>query len=232
MRRLVLPLAILCGLIFAASLGALLAYERPANVLTSANAAAPPHAADPLTPDERVADLRLPPFSATDQDGRPLSDADLKGRLTVVDFVFTHCPFICPMMTASMANLATRTADLPPSTVRFLSMSVDPEHDTPAALKAFAQGHGADTARWTFAHADADTVRAIVRDGLKFAVEADARTPIALPDGTTMSNIVHPPWFVLVGPDARVLGIYQSGDPSDVQALEVRLRAGAKRLRR
>ncbi len=52
-------------------------------------------------------DLRIPPFTLVDQEGRPFTNADFSGRVTVVNFIFTNCPFICPMLTESMHKLAT-----------------------------------------------------------------------------------------------------------------------------
>lgn len=178
---------------------------------------------NPGAPDESVVTLSLPPFTLTTQDGAPLTRDTLNNQVTVVDFMFTHCPFICPTLTQKMREIARRLTD---TDVRFLSISVDPAHDTPAALRTYAERHNADLHRWTFAAGDAATIGAIVRDGLKFALYDQPESPVKLDDGSTMPNVVHPPFFVLVGPDAKVLGLYPVASiPESADQLVERARA-------
>ena len=179
-------------------------------------------AASALRPDEPVRGLAMPEFTATTQDGRTFTRADLLGKVTIADFMFTHCPFICPVLTARMKQVSR---ELSGTGVRFASMTVDPERDTPARLADYAREHEADTARWSFLHADAETVRRVVADSLKFELSTDPRTEIPLPEGGTMKNIVHPGHFVLLGPEAEVLGIYRASEPDKIAALVARARA-------
>lgn len=181
----------------------------------------------PLTPDDRVRTLSIPEFSLTAQDNSPVTRASLTGRVTIVDFIFTHCPFICPTLTGKMKELSLQLADTP---VRFLSVSVDPKNDTPARLAEYAKDNNADLLRWTFATGEMATVKSIVNGGLKFDLEEDAKQPIKLPDGSFMNNIRHPSWLALIGPDAQVLGVYLASVPEDMQALEQRARAAANQL--
>ncbi len=171
--------------------------------------------------------LFVPEFSLTDQSGKPFTRDDLKGRITIVGFVFTNCPFVCPTLTEKMHGLSIALKNEP---VRFLSISVDPEHDTPEALAAFAKLHDADTSRWTFLTGDKAQINAILTDGLKFASTPDPANPITLPDGSKMDNIVHPSWFVLLGPDAEVLSLYRPSDEMNMQVLLDDVRRLAKDL--
>lgn len=185
---------------------------------------------DPAKPDPAVAALALPEFTLTTQDGGRLELNDLRGRVTIVDFMFTNCPFVCPVLTEHLRGVSNLLVGTP---VRFLSITVDPEHDTPEALSAYAQLHEADTARWTFGTTgDAGIVRSILTDHLKFAIEDDPKNPITLPGGKVMNNIVHPSWFLLVGPDARPLGIYRSSDEGQRKALAERARVVAGAIQR
>lgn len=194
----------------------------------AATAAAGNHrSADPLKPDPIAEDLSLPPFELTSIDGETVTNDVFTGRITVVDFMFTHCPLVCPMMTGTMADLADK---LEGTGVRFLSISVDPERDTPERLREFAARFGADLSRWTFARGEREATWRLVREGLMFAIEDDDSLTIPLADGSTMLNIRHPSHFVLVGPDGRVLGLYSSTSESDVRALEARARAAAAQL--
>lgn len=185
-----------------------------------------PAAATPLTPDHLIADWDpIPAFSLIDQDGRPQTEALLDGRVTIVDFIFTNCPFACPGMTMEMSGLAESLKGTP---VRFASFTVDPQRDTPEQLKQFATEHGADTTRWTLLTGDFDTVKRIAQDTLKFAVSPDTSRPIELDDGTTMANVVHPTKLFLVGPDRRLIAMYEYTNPDDMLALKARAKAAAE----
>jgi len=99
-----------------------------------------------------------PDFALTDQDGRPVSLASLRGHVVLLDFVYTHCPGPCPILTGT--HVAVQRA-LPPELaekVRFVSISLDPARDTPEALRAYATARGADLARWSFLTGEPDAV--------------------------------------------------------------------------
>ena len=160
--------------------------------------------------------LSIPEFSLIDQNGKPFTRTDLKGRITVVNFVFTHCPFVCPTLMEKMAGLSVALKDEP---VHFLSISVDPARDTPEALREFAKLHSADKDSWTFLTGDKAEVDRIVTKGLLFALTDDPTTPITLPDGSTMSNVVHPSWFVLLGPDVEVRSLYRPTEAANLEVL-------------
>lgn len=183
---------------------------------------------DPGEPSLAAQSLKIPPFRLTTQSGGTFSEKDLIGHITIIDFIFTHCPFICPTLGERMGELA---ATLKGTDVRFLSFSVDPAHDTPETLKDYATKHKADLSRWTFGVGSPETVKAVIREGLNFIVEDDKATPITLPDGSTMSNIVHPSWFLLVGADGRALGVYMSSNPEDLAALAARAQTLDARLK-
>ncbi|MBC7773556.1 MAG: SCO family protein [Pyrinomonadaceae bacterium] len=182
---------------------------------------------DPLRPDYRVEELTLPTFALTDQDGKPVTSEVFTGHVTVVSFFFTRCTFICPAMTGTMLKLADRLKDTP---ARYLSFSVDPEGDTPAVLKKYAADVGADTARWTFATGSKDVVWNMLREGMKWGIEARPDERVQLAGGGTMDNIRHPGWFALIGPDGRVLEIYDSSSDEKQEELVTRVRAVVQRM--
>lgn len=177
---------------------------------------------DPMVPAPGLETIRLPAFVLTDQHGKAFTEADFRGRVTVVNFMFTHCPFICPMLVQVMKQVAE---DLKGTGVRLLSVSVDPEHDTPERLLAYAKEHEADRERWTFGVGTAEMTQRLIGDGFKFVVEADEKVKIDLPEGGKMSNIVHPSWLALVGPEGQVLQIAMSSNPEDVASMASRARA-------
>lgn len=89
-------------------------------------------------------------LSLTTQDGQRLSLTELRGKVVAVTFIYTSCADTCPLLTAKMASLQeTLGADFGPK-VFFLSITVDPERDTPAVLQRYAQAHGANLAGWAF----------------------------------------------------------------------------------
>lgn len=91
-----------------------------------------------------------PEFKLTDQDGNQLALKKLRGKVVVVTFIYTSCTDTCPLLTAKMAGLQLRLGAAFGPQVFFISISVDPEHDTPRVLKAYAQAHHANTAGWAF----------------------------------------------------------------------------------
>ena len=91
-----------------------------------------------------------PAFTLTAQDERRVSLADLRGKVVVLTFIYTTCVDTCPLLTAKMAALQSRLgADFGPR-VFFVSITVDPERDTPAVLKGYGTAHGARFEGWAF----------------------------------------------------------------------------------
>lgn len=88
-------------------------------------------------------------FEFIDQDGKPFSLKDLKGKVWVADFIFTSCETVCPPMTAHMKQLQEK-ADEAGVNVQFVSFSVDPEVDTPEKLKQFASNFSVSFDNWKF----------------------------------------------------------------------------------
>jgi cytochrome oxidase Cu insertion factor (SCO1/SenC/PrrC family) len=87
-----------------------------------------------------------PAFILTTQDGKRLSLKDLGGKVVAITFIYTSCADTCPLLTAKMAGLQAGLGSNFGSKVFFISITVDPQHDTPAVLKRYAGAHGANTA--------------------------------------------------------------------------------------
>jgi protein SCO1 len=91
-----------------------------------------------------------PDFQLLDQDEHPVALASLRGFFVVLDFVYTECPGPCPILTSSHVTLQR---SLPPelrTRTRFISISLDPEKDTPQVLRHYAAARGVDFATWSF----------------------------------------------------------------------------------
>lgn len=92
-------------------------------------------------------------FALRDQHGRPVGDAELRGRVVVANFIFTRCTDICPLyLTPKMREVQRLLRDrgLDERQVALVSFTVDPEHDTPEVLAAYAERYGADGRMWHF----------------------------------------------------------------------------------
>ena len=145
----------------------------------------------------------MPEFALVDQDEQPVSSADLRGEVLVVDFIFTSCPDVCPLLTQRMADLQGRlTRHERGVPVRLVSISIDPARDTPAALREFADQYGARPERWTFLTGDPTYVADVVA-GFKMAAQK-------VVDEGEDYHMVHSEKFLLVDADGAVRGFYTS----------------------
>jgi protein SCO1/2 len=100
---------------------------------------------------ERLAKIGpAPAFTLTNQDGKRLALKDLNGRVLAITFIFASCADTCPLLTATMVRLQDRLGGAFGPDVQFVSITVDPERDTPEALKRYARAHGAKTSGWSF----------------------------------------------------------------------------------
>jgi protein SCO1/2 len=154
----------------------------------------------------------VPGFALTNRDGRVVRRADLDGRPWVADFVFTRCPASCPMMSARMARL---NRDLPSDlTVRLISISVDPTHDTPEVLQRYAESFQA-TDRWLFLTGTREAVRRLCVEGFKLGLDMApaAGSGIAEP-------ILHSTRFVLVDGKGDIRGYYEAFDEDSTAKLK------------
>ncbi len=152
---------------------------------------------------------QLPTFELVDQQGAKFGSENLAGSPWVADFIFTRCPGICPRMTELMRGLKAR---LPPA-VRTVSITVDPEHDTPPVLAEYAERFGA-ASDWVFLTGDRQQIFELSRDGFKLPVDPQAETA----DGT-IEPILHSNRFVLVDAAGRIRGYYDSFDPAEIERL-------------
>jgi protein SCO1 len=110
----------------------------------------------------------VPDFSLIDQNSRPVQKVDLEGKIWIADFIFTQCPDECPLMTAEMARLQSDMAGL--QDFRSVSITVDPEQDTPKILSQYAARFYADAERWLFLTGDKRAIHHLARDGFRLGV--------------------------------------------------------------
>jgi protein SCO1 len=91
-----------------------------------------------------------PEFTLTATDGGRLSLGDLRGKVVAVTFIYATCADSCPLLTDKMVGMQKRLGRDFGSKVRFVSITVDPERDTPQILAQYARNHGADPSGWAF----------------------------------------------------------------------------------
>lgn len=94
--------------------------------------------------------LPAPDFALTDQDGQTVQLSSLRGKVVVLDFIYTRCPGPCPLLSRKFAHLQKQLRDGSADRVMLLSITIDPEHDTPAVLREYARRYQADTRGWKF----------------------------------------------------------------------------------
>ncbi len=213
----------------------------PALVKTGTRGAARDRAEGDGAGADVYASMVIPPFEARDQEGRPRDRSIFEagqpggGRYTVLNFIFTRCVTVCPITTGQMIRVQQAIKDLPgyapasegqrggANKFQLVSFSVDPQRDTPASLKAHAEGF-ADFEVWTFLTSDQATVSAVVEKGLGFALGPEKGSRIDLGNGESMENIIHPSKLLLISPQGKVVGMYRGLDEEDVGRLIERIR--------
>jgi protein SCO1/2 len=95
----------------------------------------------------------------TDQDGRTLALADLRGRVMIAAMMYSSCKSVCPRLTEDMKGIERQLPAADRDRVGFVLFSLDPGRDTPAALRGFGKDHGLDLSRWRLLAASEDGVR-------------------------------------------------------------------------
>jgi protein SCO1 len=134
-------------------------------------------------------------FSLTDQNGRTVTRADLKGKFLVVSFLFTSCSLTCPIVSGQMAQIQQLTTNQPD--VQLMSLTVDPDDDTVPVLAKYGHRFNADTNRWLFLTGDDAVVHHLI--GTSF-LSPDTNDAFAYMPGN-YANIER---IALVDPQGRV----------------------------
>lgn len=155
----------------------------------------------------------VPDAAFIDQDNRRRSFAEWRGSVTLLTFIYTRCPLpsYCPLMDRHFAAIQQAIENDPAmrGKARLVSVSFDPQHDSPAVLTAHATRLNANPAIWTFLTGDRVTVD-------RFA--ANFGVGLIRPDGTP--EITHNLRTTLIGADGRVIRIYSGNEWSPAQAIQ------------
>lgn len=157
----------------------------------------------------------LPPFTLTNQLGKTITAPDFSNHVSVVDIIFTRCAGPCPEMTRRMSELQRDIpAKLP---VRLVTVTTDPQFDTPDVLKRYSQRFQADAARWWFLTGAKSDIARLAREGLKLV--AQETKPEERQNDADL--FIHSTVFVLLDKQGRLRGAIESTE-SDFHARVLR----------
>ena len=172
-------------------------------------------------PDGRIVEdtiyNRIPPFQLIDQNGKTVDQSVVKNKIYVADFFFTRCITICPKIASQLTRVQDIFRNSPD--LKFLSYTVDPEHDRPAQLRTYAQKYEAIPGKWYFLTGSKDAIYELAMHGY-YLPTVDAGVKEGKPDET----FIHSEKLVLVDKDGIVRGFYDGTDKEDVDRLILEIR--------
>lgn len=151
---------------------------------------------------------RIPDFELTDQNGESFTNADLDSNIYVASFFFATCPTICPKMATNMLQVQDRFRDR--KDFKLLSITVNPEHDTPEVLKEYAQEVHAMEDKWTFLTGEKDSIYQLAFDGYFVSAQRDSIAP---------GGFLHSANIILVDGKGRIRGYFDGTSASETNDL-------------
>lgn len=151
-------------------------------------------------------------FSFSNQDGKIISLKDVKGNVFVAEYFFTTCGTICPQMNRQMQRV--QEAYLKNDDLKILSFTVDPEIDTIAQMKMYAQSHKAKAGKWHFLTGDKTKLYDLARKSFFVLKPAEAKNL-----GDAGSDFIHTNNFVLVDKKLQIRGYYDGTSAHEVDKL-------------
>jgi len=182
---------------------------------------------------------QVPDFSLTERSGGRITLADLAGKVWIANFVYTECTDTCPLQSANMVQLQAELVG--EEDVRLVSISIDPEHDTPAVLSKYAARFRADPDRWLFLTGSRATIYRLAIEGFRLGVVDQGAKPQGGTDGDRTwlgpraarahpvpnperKPIIHSSRFVLVDRQAQIRGYYHGTDWESLERLHRNVR--------
>jgi len=144
-------------------------------------------------------------FTLTNQDGQLTTLADLTNHVWVADIIFTRCAGPCPIMTGKMKKLE----DALPQTcgAKLVTLTTDPDYDSPAVMKKYGEHFGAAFSRWTFLTGTKTEIAALASGSLKLSA-----VPVKPEDQKNAADLfIHTTIFVIVDKHAQLRGIFETG---------------------
>jgi len=154
-------------------------------------------------PGDMITINEVPPFTFTNQENNTITNADYKDKVYVVEFFFSTCPSICPIMNTNMQQVQDAFADR--EDFGIASFSIDPSYDTPEVLKAYAESYGVTHPNWNFLTGDKAEILKLSNEGFKlFAAENEEAE----------GGFEHSGMFALINKEGKVSSrIDENGNP-------------------
>ncbi len=147
-------------------------------------------------------------FELINQNGKIVTQEDYRDRVYIVDFFFTRCPSICPLMTSNMIKIQNEF--LNNSNIMLLSLSVTPEIDSISVLRKFANDKGAIDSKWNITTGNKKHIYELARKSYFAVVEQG--------DGG-MQDFIHTPNFILVDKKRQIRGVYNGTEDEEINRL-------------
>ena len=147
---------------------------------------------------------KLSDFTLTNQLSKSVGLADFAGKVWFADIVFTRCPGPCPAMTKRMAELQSYYANN--QNVAFVTLTTDPEFDTPKIMERFAVKHGAQNRSWDFLTGEKSEIVRLAVDGMKLTVMDKPKGKQVSPEDL----FIHSSYFVVLDQQGRLRGALES----------------------
>lgn len=151
---------------------------------------------------------RIADFEFVNQDSAIVNNSTLDGNIYIADFFFTSCPTICPIMKTQMLRVHESIQGY--NDVKILSHTIDPEYDTVALLKDFAERLGVTDDKWHFVTGDKEKIYEIGQRSYMVTATEDSSQP---------GGYIHSGAFILVDKDRRIRGLYDGTAPEKVDVL-------------
>ena len=166
-------------------------------------------------------------FVLTNQNGRAVSLADLRGNVWVADIIFTRCAGPCPRMMQQMRGLqqGLKAAN---GQVLLVTLTTDPAFDTPPVMKKYAERFEADESNWLFLTGTKEQIAKLAVDSLKLTALEKAPA-----ERTTPADLfIHSTLFVVVDKQARLRGVVDTSDVENPAQVQGQLLSMVRRLQR
>ncbi|MDX1653057.1 MAG: SCO family protein [Brumimicrobium sp.] len=155
---------------------------------------------------------RIGEFEFLNQNNKPISLKDVKGKVFVAEYFFTTCKSICPKMTEQMTRVQKKFRGN--DDVKILSFTVDPDHDTVEVLRTYATKYNAKDGQWHFLTGNKKDLYDLARNSFFVLKPAEAANL-----GDAGSDFIHTNNFVLVDQELRIRGYYDGTSISEVNTL-------------
>lgn len=149
---------------------------------------------------------QIPYFEFINQDGKKITRDDMLGHVYVTDFFFATCPSICPKMTTNISYLQEKFKDN--VNLRYLSITVNPEHDSVSVLKEYAKKVHADTKSWDFVTGNVDSIYSVAFNGFFVSTQRDSIAP---------GGFLHSGMLILVDKNAHIRGYFDGTTHKEIK---------------